>query len=154
MGSPVKRIKQAIRVRSAKNDVVLSSVEAFRKHVTEESVSTGGIVNNVIVTGTLIWKSEHKYGDRQLVRLHITDAHPEDSFEELSELQELYNSSDENKSLVDSELITAAVFGETADSPSLPRNGEVIRIANSRKRLVYDGNKCQLVARAADITTL
>ncbi|KAJ0397716.1 hypothetical protein ATCC90586_008133 [Pythium insidiosum] len=129
MGSPVKRIKQAIRVRSAKNDVVLSSVETFRNHVTEESVSTGGIVNNVIVTGTLIWKSEHKYGDRQLVRLHITDAHPEDSFEELSE--ELYNSSDENKSLVDSELIPPLF-----------------------SRLVYDGNKCQLVARAADITTL
>ncbi|KAJ0391860.1 hypothetical protein P43SY_011873 [Pythium insidiosum] len=152
MGSPVKRVKQAIRVRSMKNDVVLSSVEAFRKHVAEESISTGGIANNVVVTGTLIWKSEHKYGDRQLVRLHITDAHPEDSFEELSE--ELYNSNDENRSLVDSELITAAVFGETADSPRLPQNGEVIRIANSRKRLVYDGNKCQLVARAADITTL
>ncbi|KAJ0401394.1 hypothetical protein ATCC90586_002567 [Pythium insidiosum] len=94
MGSPVKRVKQAIRVRSMKNDVVLSSVE-----------------------GTLIWKSEHKYGDRQLVRLHITDAHPVDSFEELSE------------------------------------NGEVIRITNSRKHLVRDGNKCELVARAADITT-
>ncbi|KAJ0408507.1 hypothetical protein P43SY_006437 [Pythium insidiosum] len=99
MGSPVKRVKQAIRVRSMKSDVVLSSVKGF------------------------------------------------------FQLQELYNSSDENRSLVDSELITAAVFGETADSPRLPQNGEVNRIANSRKRLVYDGNKCQLVARAADITT-
>ncbi|KAJ0396768.1 hypothetical protein P43SY_008987 [Pythium insidiosum] len=130
MGSPVKRVKQAIRVRCMKNDVVLSSAEAFRKHVAEESISTGGIANNVVVTGTLIWKSEHEHGDRQLVRLHITDAHPEDAFEELSE--ELYNSNDENRYL----------------------NGEVIRITSSRKCLVYDGNKCQHVARAADIPTL
>ncbi|GLD94307.1 hypothetical protein PINS_up019406 [Pythium insidiosum] len=72
----------------------------------------------------------------------------------LSQLETVYNSSVENRDLVDTELITAAIFGESIDSPNLPRNGEVIRIVNSRKRLVYDGSKCQLVARAVDISTL
>ncbi len=34
--------------------------------------------------GTLLWKSAHVYGDRRLVRLHLTDADPEESLEELA----------------------------------------------------------------------
>jgi hypothetical protein len=43
----------------------------------------------VIVRGMLLWKSEHVYGQRTLVRLHITDASPEESLEELAEVRQL-----------------------------------------------------------------
>ncbi len=40
----------------------------------------------VIITGKLIWKSAHTYGDKDLVRLHITDTEPEESMSELAEV--------------------------------------------------------------------
>ncbi len=53
---------------------------------------------------------------------------------------------------MDSLLLTVTVFGETLPSANLPDDGKVIRIINSRKRLVYEGRFCQLVARVADIS--
>jgi hypothetical protein len=67
------------------------------------------------------------------------------------QLEELHGSSDENKRLVEGVLLTVTVFGEKKDSPRLPADGSIIRIARSRQRKVYDGLKCQLVARVADI---
>lgn len=64
----------------------------------------------------------------------------------------MHGSSDEDRITVDSLLLTVSVFGETIDSPNLPSKGDVVRIVNSRKRLVYENKFCQLVARCADIT--
>jgi hypothetical protein len=37
-----------------------------------------------IARDMLLWKPEHVYGERTLVRLHITDASPEESLNELA----------------------------------------------------------------------
>jgi hypothetical protein len=63
----------------------------------------------------------------------------------------VHKSCDEGRINVDSLLLTVTVFGETLDSPKLPVDGSIIRIANSRKRLVYEAKFCQLVARCSDI---
>jgi hypothetical protein len=44
----------------------------------------------VIIMGTLIWKSAHTFGDKELVRLHMTDTEPEESMSELAEVSCLW----------------------------------------------------------------
>ena len=71
-----------------------------------------------------------------------------------AQLEQLYSSDDANRALVDEVLMTATIFSVPLTSASLPANGSVIRITKSRKRMVYEGKKCQFVARVADIMTL
>jgi hypothetical protein len=60
---------------------------AFRTYVSANEAS--GEPNpdiQVIITGTVIWKSAHTFGDKDLVRLHMTDTEPEESMSELAEV--------------------------------------------------------------------
>ena len=51
-------------------DIVL----AFRAYVLSNEAIGEPIADvQVIITGTLIWKSAHRFGDKDLVRLHLTD---------------------------------------------------------------------------------
>ncbi|GLE10475.1 hypothetical protein PINS_up022599 [Pythium insidiosum] len=84
----------------------------------------------------------------------MKDAEPAESLEELAEFEALLNANKENETLVDEVLPTATIFGETVNSTRLPANGSQVRITNSRKRMVYEGKKCQLVARVSDIQEL
>jgi hypothetical protein len=40
----------------------------------------------VVVTGTLLWKSEHCTGLYELVRMYVTDTKPEESLAEVTEV--------------------------------------------------------------------
>ena len=57
--------------------------EYFREGVTGDNDTT------LVVRGQVLWVSEHRSARGPYIRLHVTDAEPEESFEELLSVRSL-----------------------------------------------------------------
>ncbi len=56
----------------------------LKAHLMESSTEDPDV--DVIIRGRLLWMSEHQFKGSNLIRLHITDAEHEESYEELMEV--------------------------------------------------------------------
>lgn len=84
--SAIRTVEGKCCVKAAEVELTYNIVEYHAFVVAELDAVAGGATPDpdVVVHGTVVWKSEHafKSGAGHMVRLHVTDASPEESFEE------------------------------------------------------------------------
>ncbi|ETI47337.1 hypothetical protein F443_08436, partial [Phytophthora nicotianae P1569] len=100
------------------------------------------------ITAKVVWTSTHIVKTGELARIHLVDEHAP---EPLAEMKKTFQDDYEHDYLtVDQLLITATIFGCTADSPGIPPDGAIVTITNPSKIGLFMDKACQLTTRLAN----
>ncbi|KAL3657253.1 hypothetical protein V7S43_017913 [Phytophthora oleae] len=147
--SPPARLR-TMREEQKGEAEVISTVEGLQEYIKANATDKKPISRAIVkIKGRIVWASTHTVKTGELVRLHSVDLQ---ALEPLGDMQAAFRDEYERDYLeVNQLLITATIFGCTAESAGIPPEGAIVTIKNPTKLFLFMGKACQFTTRLTDL---
>jgi hypothetical protein len=147
--SPLTRLRMMREGQKGEHETI-STVEELQDFIRAKTKDNKPIPRAQIqIKGKLIWASTHIVKTGELVRLHLVDLQAPES---LADMHKAFRDGYDRDFLeVDQLLITATIFGSTADSAGIPPDGAIVTIRNPTRLALFMDKACQLRTKLTDL---